>query len=63
VGREQVTTPKSYKLYDDDDDCCGNFGTRIVADKFSVAILSASRCTSGTSWYVSEQKVRTAVKL
>jgi hypothetical protein len=53
VGPEQVTMHEHCKLYDDD--CFGNFGTWIVADKFSVAVSSASSSTSGTNWFVSEK--------
>jgi hypothetical protein len=52
AGSGLVTMPKPCKLCNDS---FGNFGTRIVADKFSVALFSASRSTSETSWYVSEK--------
>jgi hypothetical protein len=60
VGPEPVTMHKHCKLYDDD--CFDTFGTRIVADKFSVAVFSASSRTSGTSWFVSEKKRKDCCK-
>jgi len=59
VGPEQVTMHKSCKLFDDD--CFCNFGTRIVADKLSVTVFSASGSGNETSWYVSGKNGKTAV--
>jgi len=61
VGLEQVTMPKSCKLYDDDDDdddCFRNFGTRIIAEKLSVVVFSANNSGSETSLHVSGKSER-----